>query len=98
MTVPSARSGRNGERVMSDNTKAARDVARAYELTKGRGINERKELFNIIRRCIAGLPPEEADKALGELLHEIEVCEQIVFEEAYGADFSNYHSKSGDTW
>jgi hypothetical protein len=80
---------------MSNTTNKAADVARAYQLTRG-DHHARKELFGIIRRWMHGLPPDQADKALCELLHEIEVCEQVVLEEAYGADFSNWHNEPDD--
>jgi hypothetical protein len=78
---------------MTNATNKAADVARAYDLTRGHGLDglRRRELFDIIRRCITGLPPDQADKALGELLHEIEVCEQLVYEQRYGGDYSDWH-------
>src|SRR5258708_38901091 len=49
----------------------AADVVRAHELLRGMG-PERDELRDLLRRCIAGLSPEEADAALVDLFHEID--------------------------
>ena len=70
----------------------AADVALAYNLTRTHMPLERRSLFKLIRRWIAGLPPDQADKALADLLHEIEVCEQLDFERVYGGDYSDWHN------
>jgi hypothetical protein len=56
----------------------AADVVRAHELLWL--VPERDELRDLLRRCIAGLSPEEADAALVDLFHEIDVLEDVTWE------------------
>jgi len=67
----------------------AADVVRAHELLRfvcpgpfeqQMGEGDRDELRDLLRRCIAGLSPEEADAALVDLFHEIDVLEDVIWE------------------
>jgi hypothetical protein len=64
---------------MIDANRAA-DVIRVHDLMMMIGPENRQELCNILRRLIAGLSPEQADKALIEFFHEIEVCHEVMME------------------
>jgi hypothetical protein len=59
---------------------AAADVILAYDLLKFYNPENRQELCSILRRWIAGLSAEQADKALIELFHEIDVCDEVKIE------------------
>ncbi len=65
--------------MMTDEQKAA-DVVRAHELINGIDPGSRNELCSILRRRIAELAPEQADKAIAELFYEIEVCDDVFME------------------
>jgi hypothetical protein len=67
-----------GEANMSDTSAA--DVIRAHELMRHIPPEERDEFCAILRRCIIGLSPEQADKALVELFQEIEICDEVMME------------------
>jgi len=61
----------------------AADVVRAHELLGDMGSGQmggRDELRDLLRRCIAGLSPEEADAALVDLFHEIDVLDDVIWE------------------
>jgi hypothetical protein len=53
------------------------EVVRAWQLI---GPHPAEELCSMLRRLISGLSPEEADKALVEFFHEIEVCDHVAYE------------------
>jgi hypothetical protein len=61
------------------NDRAAADVVRACSLL-WLPPEDRDELRDILRRWIAGLPPEKADAALVELFHEIQICDDVEME------------------
>jgi hypothetical protein len=67
-----------------DHQKAA-DIARAFEIFQllelsGQYAAERDELLGILRRAIAGLPPQAADAAITELFREIQIADDVWWE------------------
>jgi hypothetical protein len=60
--------------------RVAADVIRAHELICGLPPEHAQEFCTILRRLISGLSPEQADKALVEFFHEIEVCDELMLE------------------
>jgi hypothetical protein len=63
--------------------RAAAHVVRAYKLI---GPSPAEELCTILRRLISGLSPEQADKALVEFFREIEISDEVMWEECQQAD------------
>lgn len=66
------------ELAMAEKRRAA-DVVRAVSLLWCHP-DDRVEFCDIIRRCIAGLPPEQADAALVGLFREIQICHDTEME------------------
>jgi hypothetical protein len=62
---------------LDDMNRAAADVIRAHELI---GPSPSQELCTMLRRLISGLSPEQADTALAEFFHEIEVYDELILE------------------
>jgi hypothetical protein len=66
--------------IMDSYVDKASDVARAHSLLMELPPEVREELCDILRRWIAGRSPEQADTALVELFHEIQVCDEVLME------------------
>ena len=68
---------------LDDMNRAAADVVRARKLTRP---EHGEELCTMLRRLISGLSPEQADKALVEFFREIEISDEVMWEECQQAD------------
>jgi hypothetical protein len=65
---------------LDDINRVVADVVRAHELIGGLDPEARQGLRTMLRRLICGLSPEQADKALVDFFHEIEVCDEVMLE------------------
>jgi hypothetical protein len=72
-TMPSRRSTMT---TTGDSNRAALVVRAKYILR----LCDRDELRDMLRRWIAGLPPEKVDAALVELFAEIDILEEVMME------------------
>ncbi len=55
-------------------------VVRAHDILMSCPPQEREALRDVLRQCIAGLPPESADAELVALFADVEVCDQVLWE------------------
>jgi hypothetical protein len=64
----------------SENNKAG-DVVRMTRALMPMGPADLGEVCDILRRLIAGLPPEAADAAIVALFNEVQICDDVEWEE-----------------